>query len=150
VVGLIYYLAYELLMVWHVFSASIAHDVALEMFRGIMEVEGVLIGFVGLIATYALSDVRAMIDRQPKESGSVETFRARMIINEKLMDRRSAIVRTTGITVLVLVGSIIFALGWMSYVSGNASADYFFLPILIMLWGIGGMVWLLWLTTAKL
>jgi hypothetical protein len=151
VVGLIFYLVYELLLVWHFFSASIPHDVALEMFRGLMEVEGVLIGFVGLIATFALTDVRSMLDRLPKEeSVTREALEARLQIVKKFMDRRSAIVRTTGITIIVLIGSIIFALGWMSYLSGNAGAHYFFIPILFLLWGIAGMLWLLLLTTAKI
>lgn len=150
-VGLIFYFAYELLLVRHFFSPSIPHDVALEMFRGLMEVEGVLIGFVGLIAIFALTDVRSMLDRLPREvPPSREEFQARVEIVKKVTDRRSAIVRTTGITIIVLIGSIIFALGWMSYLSGNANADYFFLPILMMLWGIAGMLWLLSLTTAKI
>jgi len=99
-----------------VFPSSIEHNVAIEMLRSIIQVDGVLIAFVGLTATLTMTELSKVLDSLSRIQ-HVEVFRGddrKRIVGSilggttRLLTRRWVTALSAGITVASLVTSILF------------------------------------------
>jgi len=124
----------EKLMEGYIFNLNMSPETALEILRGIMQLDGVLIGFVGLFAIFILTDIRRTygdILRSDKY-----THEARDKATQKLESRRSLAFWFTALAISSLVLSIGVTLRSMSYIGGTTMVDAFSYPLLFMIYGI--------------
>jgi len=124
----------EKLMQGYIFNLNMSPETALEILRGIMQLDGVLIGFVGPFATFILTDIRRTysdILRSDKY-----THESRDKATQKLESRRSVAFWFTALAISLLVLSIGIALRSMSYIGGTTMVDAFSYPLLFMIYGI--------------
>lgn len=129
-----------------IFSHNMRPETSLEILRAIMQVDGVLIGFIGLMATFILADIRQTYHSLERwEQKREQTI-------QRLESRRFASRTLTGIAILLMIGSILFTLHSMSqfgsFSAGDVSvAEAFFAPLCLMFYGIGALFLLLTTST---
>jgi ABC-type maltose transport system permease subunit len=129
------------------FPSSIEHDVAIEMLRDIIQVDGVLIAFVGLTATLTMTELSKVLDSLSRIQ-HVELFTEQKRIVRSILDgttrlltRRWVTAFGAGVTVASFVISILFCLIAMSRlrIFDNAESGIFVIPICTMVAGIAGI-----------
>ena len=130
-----------------IFNPNMSPQTALEILRGIVQVDGVLIGFVGLIATYLLTDIRRMYHGLPGIPSTEEREKKREQAVEKLESHRSNTLFLTAVTIGSMVLSILSALQSMSYLESYVVIERFSWPLLFMIYGTGTTLLLLVLAT---
>lgn len=117
----------------YIFNLNMGPETALEILRGIMQLDGVLIGFVGLFATFILTDIRRTysdILRSDKY-----THEAREKTTQKLESRRFLAFWFTALAISLLILSIGVTLRSMSYIGRTTMVDAFSYPLLFMIYG---------------
>jgi hypothetical protein len=129
------------------------------MFRGILQVDGFLIGFVGVLASLAITEFRELLEgfqrnpMTPKEAREDPQMAWLWWIGfERFQDRRWTIVWITGGIVVLLVMSILSALVAMSrltHIWDCADSGTFILPICAMIAGIDGIFLILVLVAMR-
>ena len=135
----------------YLFPPEIERNVSLEMFRAIVAVDGVLIGFVGLVANYALRELKQTIDEFARAimpstpaGTNAASIRSQLLLRaiNRLSARRWTTVLVTGLALILFVMSILTGLAAMSRLGifDYAEPRAFFLPICTM---IGGIVFIL-------
>ena len=139
-------IGYGIVAGW-VFPSTIEYRVAIEILRDIIQVDGVLIGFVGLVTTLAvteLSKVSADLAKPevilPKEKGGMEQIGAILIGIDTVMKREWSTVMAAGVAVILFVSSILSSLIAMSNlrIFDYAEPRTFLLPICSLIMGIVG------------
>jgi hypothetical protein len=128
-----------------IFNPDMPPQTALEIYRGMMQVDSVVIGFVALIATYLLTDIRRAYRGLPKIPPMQAEKRERAI--GKLESRRSYALLATSLTIGSFVVSILSTLRSMSYLTSIVAVQDFFVPLLFMIYGMTGAFVLLMLST---
>jgi len=128
-----------------IFNPNMPPQTALEIYRGIMQVDSVVIGFVGLIATYLLTDIRSAYRGLPKIPLTQTEKWERA--TGKLESRRSYALWATLLTVGSFVVSILSTLRSISYLTSIVVVQDFFVPLLFMIYGMVGAFVLLMLST---
>lgn len=128
-----------------IFKPDMPPETALEIYRGIMQVDSVVIGFVGLIATYLLTDIRSVYRGLPRAPPTQAEKRGQAI--GKLESRRSYALLATLLTISSFVLSILSTLRSISYLSSIVAVQDFLAPLLFMIYGMVGAFALLMLST---
>jgi hypothetical protein len=140
----IYYLP-KSLQAGQIFNPNMPPETALEIYRGIMQVDSVVIGFVGLIATYLLTDIRSAYRGLPRAPPTQAEKREQAI--GKLKSRRAYALLATLLTISSFVLSILSTLRSISYLSSIVAVQDFLAPLLFMIYGMVGAFALLMLST---
>jgi hypothetical protein len=126
VVYIVLYFGYQL--VSQVMNPKIASPVAVDMLKSLIDLDGVLIGFVGVIGVYVFSETNRAIEKAS--------------VGDKILDEwRTNILWLFWLAVLSFAASVMFSLQSMSYIESNADilAASFLLPIDAMLLGMAGI-----------
>ncbi len=138
---------YGLSVGW-LFPSSVDREIAIEILRDIIQVDGVLIGFVGLVTIFAMAEltkafegVSMTIDglKAFPEDKRNEVFGAILRGLSRLLDRRWVIALTVGIIIALLVASILSSLVSMSRLGICVGPQTFILPVCTMISGIVGI-----------
>jgi hypothetical protein len=129
------------------FFATVNVEIGLEICRAVIDVDGALIGFAGLIAVYALSAMQSRLDALSARSVSPESELGKALLDKQaeIASRRSNVVRVTGLTMLLFFSSIMAALSAMSYVSDKTDPMHFYPTTAWMFYGISAIALLLYL-----
>ncbi|MCJ7507051.1 hypothetical protein MUP05_11410 [Candidatus Bathyarchaeota archaeon] len=112
---------------------------AIEMLKTIAEVNGVLIGFAGLLAVYAFSEVSRVVEKAQQNPYAWQKHKETIEIwSSNLLWLLAGIF-------ISLVSSILFSLGVMSFSSSDVGIlrQSFVLPFNCMLLGIAGILWMI-------
>ncbi len=140
---------YGLAVGW-LFPASVERKVAIEMLRDVIQVDGVLIGFVGLVMIFAMAELTRAFEGISRSMDGLkafpddkrkEAFGAILRGLTRLLDRRWIIALTVGIIITLLVASILSSLVSMSRIGifDSVGPQTFILPVCTMISGIVGI-----------
>lgn len=160
VVGGIFFLAYEVLVRFALFSAWIVRDIALEILKSLLQVDGILIGFTGLVCVHMFTTIQsyfgALREASSLSATSAEGVRLHMDRHRKLSGRRSSGAQATVGTILAFLLSILFGVGAMSYAPPDTTIPgaYVHVSSMTLYWtlswmftGVAGIFWLIYLST---
>lgn len=137
-VGWIFYVVSLLVETRQVFQATMEREVGLEILRALIEVDGVLLGFAGLIAVYSLSEMHSRI----RDFSWPQYLSAR----DKFVGRKSSIAWLTALTVLAFALSILSALGAMSRLQNSAQSGEFYWTLSFMFQGMAAILAIVYVT----
>jgi len=134
VVYLILYFGYQL--VSQFLRPTIPSDVAIEMLKAIIGLDGVLIGFVGVTGIFVLSEISRTI-----EKAGIAYYQC----EETLEGWRTSTMWLLWWAVVGFAASVLFSLQSMSYMDKckEVSMTSFLLPMDAMLLGIAGIAWII-------
>jgi hypothetical protein len=133
----------KVLQAGQIFNPNMPPETALEIYRGMMQVDSVVIGFVGLIATYLLTDIRTAYRGLPKAPATQAEERA----IGKLESRRSYALLATLLTIGSFILSILSTLRSISYLTSPVPVQDFLAPLVFMIYGMVGALALPMLST---
>ena len=126
-------------------------EIAIDMLKAIINVDGALIGFIGIIAVYGLREVSRTIER------AQQVLQAWQKHKDRLESWQTNFLYLLSMTVLALAASILYSLQSISYatlcgavdnqlkclVLDAVSSSYFVLPLDGMFLGMAGIVWII-------
>jgi len=132
------------------FPSAIEDKVAIEMLRDIIQVDGVLIGFVGLIVIFAMGELTKAFELMDQSMERLQSFgenKRREALGavfrglNRLLDRRWIVGLTVGLTIALFAASILSSLVSMSKIGGDtyATPQGFIVPLCAMISGVVGI-----------